>query len=278
LEKEALMSATPLRLPLKSREVEYPSSDGKPMAETDLHRDEMVYVIEALQEHFRDAPDVYVSGNLLLYYVEGKPRFSISPDVLVAKGVADAKARRDVYKVWEEGQVPCWVLEVTSKTTRAEDLRKKKDLYRDLGVEEYFLFDPREEYLDPSLQGFRLSQARGGTYRPLPLQADGSLVSSVLGVVFRREGERLRLSQVRTGETYLRSSEKDLARRTAEEQALREAAARREAEERASREVEARREAEERAVREADARREAEQRAARLEAELARLRRSLGQD
>lgn len=73
------MSAIPLRRPLKNREVEYPSSDGKPMAESDLHRDEMFYVIQALQEHFRDAEDVYVSGNLLLYYVEGEPRFASLP-------------------------------------------------------------------------------------------------------------------------------------------------------------------------------------------------------
>ncbi|HEX2223937.1 MAG TPA: Uma2 family endonuclease [Thermoanaerobaculia bacterium] len=239
------MSATPLRLPLKSREVEYPSSDGKPMAETGLHRSEMMYAIEALQEHFLDVPDVYVSGNLLLYYVEGDPRRSISPDVLVAKGVADAKTCRDVYKVWEEGQAPCWVLEVTSKSTRTEDLRKKMDLYRDLGVEEYFLFDPREEYLHPSLQGFRLARSRGSEYRPLPLDVDGSLVSPVLGVRLLREGQKLRLLHAGTGAAYLRTEEKSLARRQAEE----------------------------RASREAEARRQAEERAARLEAELARLRR-----
>jgi Uma2 family endonuclease len=208
------MSAIPLGRPLKSREVEYPSSDGKPMAETDLHRDEMTYVIEALQEHFRAAPDVYVSGNLLLYYVEGEPRYSISPDALVTKGLADAKIRRDIYKLWEEGRPPCWVMEVTSRSTRQEDLRKKKDLYRQLGVEEYFLFDPREEYLEPSLQGHRLIGGPGGEYRPIAPEDDGSLLSPVLGVLFRREGEGLRLFDARTGEPYLRASENvDRARR-----------------------------------------------------------------
>ena len=94
LEKEASMSAIPLGRPLKSREVEYPSSDGKPMAEIDLHRDEMIYVIEALQKHFRDAPDVYVSGNLLLYYVEGEPRYSISPDALSPPAAGELVVRR----------------------------------------------------------------------------------------------------------------------------------------------------------------------------------------
>jgi Uma2 family endonuclease len=174
------------------------------MAETDLHRDEMIYVIEALQKHFRDAPDIYVSGNLLLYYVEGEPRYSISPDALVAKGLADAKSRRDIYKVWEEGRSPCWVMEVTSRSTRQEDLRKKKDLYRQLGVEEYFLFDPREEYLEPSLQGFRLIGGPGGEYRPIVPEADGSLPSPLLGILFQLEGQSLRLVNTRTGEPYLR--------------------------------------------------------------------------
>ena len=210
------MSAIPLERPLRNREVEYPSSDGKPMAETDLHRDEMVYVIEALQDHFRSAEDVYVSGNLLLYFVEGNPHYSVSPDALVTKGLEDAKTRRDIYKVWEEGRAPCWVMEVTSKSTRAEDLRKKKELYCRLGVEEYFLFDPREEYLHPPLQAFRLAQGAGSEYWPVAPEADGSLVSSLLGIRFRHEGEGLRLINLQTGRLYLRAEEKERALQEAE--------------------------------------------------------------
>jgi Uma2 family endonuclease len=271
LEKEVSMSAIPLGRPLKSREVEYPSSDGKPMAETDLHRDEMVYVIEALQEHFLDVPDIYVSGNLLLYYVEGDPRYCVSPDALVAKGLAHAKSQRDTYKVWEEGRVPCWVMEVTSRSTRREDLRKKKDLYRQLGVDEYFLFDPREEYLVPSLQGFRLVNGPGGAageYWPVPPEEDGSLVSPALGILFRREGQGLRLLDARTGEPCLRARENVELRRQSEDRAKREALrAEREAE-RAEREAAARQEAETRAAQEAQARQA-------LEAEIAELRRQL---
>jgi Uma2 family endonuclease len=270
------MSAIPLARPLKNREVEYPSSDGKPMAETDFHRDEMIYVIEALQKHFRDALDVYVSGNLLLYYVEGEPRYSISPDALVAKGMADAKSRRDTYKVWEEGRVPYWVMEVTSRSTRQEDLRKKKDLYRQLGVEEYFLFDPREEYLTPSLQGFRLADGPGSEYRPVPPEPDGSLVSPTLGIVFRREEEGLRLFDARTGEPYLRALEESDARRQSDERARKEASRAEDAALRARQEsVRAQREAE-RAEQQAALREDAERRAAQLEAEIDRLRRRLG--
>lgn len=240
------MSAFPLR-----NEVEYPSSDGKPMAETDLHRDEMVYVIEGLRSHFRDAPDVYVSGNILLYYIEGDPRSSVSPDVLVAKGLSHAKERRDIYKVWEEGRPPSWVMEVTSRSTRLEDLDRKKGLYQRLGIEEYFLYDPRKEYLDPPLQGYRLS---GGRYQPISPEPDGSLVSQVLNMVLSWDESGLQLIDARTGEVLLSPAEEREAGESAEERAAQEAAARKTAEERLAQ--------------------EAEKRQA-LEEELARLRREL---
>lgn len=195
------MSAFPLK---RNHEVEYPESDGQPMAETDLHRDEMVYLIEALQGYFAGVPDVYVSGNLLLYYVEGDPRSSVSPDALVARGVDHAKEQRRIYKLWVEGQTPCCVFEVTSTKTRRDDLRRKKDLYERLGVAELFLYDPMEEYLLPSLQGFRLA---GTEYRPIEPERDGSLFSRSLGLSLKLEGSLIRLTDPKTGERLLRTSE-----------------------------------------------------------------------
>ncbi len=65
----------------------YPESDGKPMAETDKHRDLMTDFIQMLKQHFENVNDVYVSGNLFLYYEEGNPRKVIAPDVFVVFGV-----------------------------------------------------------------------------------------------------------------------------------------------------------------------------------------------
>ena len=104
-------------IPLRQRDpIDYPESDGKPMAETHVHLKEMVYLIEAFEEHFQDAADVYVGGNLLFYYVEGDPRSCTSPDCFVIRGTD--KALRRTWKLWEEGRVPCLVVEVTSRSTR----------------------------------------------------------------------------------------------------------------------------------------------------------------
>lgn len=73
--------------------VDYPSSDGEPMAETDLHRDEMVALIEALKRRYADRPDAYVAGNLLVYYEEGNPSARFTPDVMVVLGAAKRQRR-----------------------------------------------------------------------------------------------------------------------------------------------------------------------------------------
>src|SRR3990172_8736912 len=137
----------------KKKEIFYPESDGKPMAETDVHRDLMFDLIKLLKDFFHDKPDVYVSGNLFIYYKEGEPTASISPDCFVVKGVENYKRR--TYKIWEEGKRPDVVFELTSKKTKQEDQSKKKVIYQDkLKVKEYFLYDPLHDYLKPSLQGY----------------------------------------------------------------------------------------------------------------------------
>jgi Uma2 family endonuclease len=170
-------------------DVEYPGSDGKPMAETPLHMQVMWDLIQTLIAWFVPNPRVYVWGNMFLYYVPGDPRRNVSPDVMVVKGVHKEKSR-EVFKVWEEGQVPRVVIEVTSRKTRADDEEIKYHLYRDvLKVREYFLFDPKAQYLKPPLKGYRLLR---GVYEPIDA-VDGRLPSAELGLHLERHGKELRL-------------------------------------------------------------------------------------
>ncbi|HVR97611.1 MAG TPA: Uma2 family endonuclease [Thermoanaerobaculia bacterium] len=188
-------------IPLE-RDVIYPESDGRPMGESDLHRDEMWDLVYVLQRYYAGSPDVYVTGNLFFYYRQGDPRSVICPDVCVVKGVS--KHRRRIYKLWEEGQSPSFVIEVTSESTRREDLEDKKLRYAQLGVDEYFLHDPYGEYLRPRLQGLRL---QGGRYLPIEPASDGSLLSQVTGLTLRVEGHLLRLVETATGTPLLFAQE-----------------------------------------------------------------------
>jgi Uma2 family endonuclease len=204
----------------------YPTSDGRPMAETDRHRELMEDLIRTLEAFYATQPLVYVSGNLLIFYEQGNRRRHISPDVFVVKGVA--KHERLNYLVWEERKGPDVVIELTSSSTRREDVQTKHRLYRDtLRVKEYFLFDIFSDYLDPPLQGYRL---RGGDYhsiRPVRVR----LPSRVLGLHLERAGKDLRLYNPASGQWLPTEDE-----RTAEAEAR---AARAEAEiERLRRELE----------------------------------------
>jgi Uma2 family endonuclease len=174
--------------------VPYPTSDGKPMAETDWHRILMIDLIQTLEGWFAEDPKVYVSGNLLLFYVEGDQRRHLSPDVFVVKGVP--KHKRLYYLLWEEKKGPDVVIELTSKSTKNEDLRKKFLVYQDvLKVSEYFLFDPLGDYLKPPLQGYRL---KGGKYEPIA-PVKNRLVSPTLRLHLERDGENLRLYDPKSG-------------------------------------------------------------------------------
>jgi Uma2 family endonuclease len=181
--------------------VYYPEADGKPMAETDVHRDWMVRLIELLKFFFL-GKRVYVSGNLLIYYMEGDPKKSVAPDVFVVKN--SDPGRRRIFKIWEEGVGPVFVMEVTSKKTRREDLGIKKDLYARLNVLEYFFYDPLAEWLKPALQGYRLIN---GEYVLLESSADGDLASEQLGITFRLEGEGLALFDTASGKRLKSAAE-----------------------------------------------------------------------
>ncbi len=211
-------------------EVEYPSSDGEPMAESPLHRDVMLTAIATLADFFADDADVYVSGNMMMYYAEGNAKKWVSPDVFVTRGIPKLP-EREIYQVWREGKGPDAVIEVTSPTTSRIDMGRKFDLYGEvLKVPEYFLFDPRDRSLaGRALSGYRLID---GEYELIP-QIGGRVTSDVLGLQLEAIGEDLRFYDPRRG-IYLPTPAEirkalvmeKAARRTAEELAQREGSAR----------------------------------------------------
>jgi Uma2 family endonuclease len=220
-------------------QIHYPESDGKPMGETDLHREAMVRHIELLKDYYA-GQRVYVTGDLLVYYEQGNPRKFVVPDAFVVQGLAPKERR--VFKIWVEGKVPDVVVETTSRKTRRKDTVDKPELYARLGIKEYFLFDPAQDYLDPPLQGHRLV---GEAYERIDADAAGCLVSRELGLRLRVEEAVLQFYRVDTGERLLtRGEQKSLEAERADREAKR-------------------------ADREAEARRIAEAEVARLREELA---------
>ena len=174
--------------------IHYPDSDGEPLAESDFQFYPLTDTVRALGLHFADRPDVYVAGNMLVYYRVNDVSARLAPDVFVVFGVDDHLRRS--YFVWREGKAPDFVMEIASESTVSNDTGQKRDRYAQLGVSEYWRFDPTGECLEPLLQCDLLED---GQYRPVELSQDpdGTIRghSQLLGLdIYATPGEgRLRL-------------------------------------------------------------------------------------
>ena len=257
--------------------VEYPDSDGKPLPDSDFQLDDLTYARDRLRIYYyhqcgRD--DVYVAGNLFLYYQEGNRNAAVAPDIFVVLGVPNHKRRS--YRLWDEGRVPDFVLEITSSSTWEEDQGHKRELYRRLGVTEYWQYDPTGAHLQPVLQGLELA---AGEYVPIAARetAQGlpALASRVLGLELHATGDGLRFHDPVTDQ-YLPTSAEDAAARAVAEARADAAAARADAADARANAADARADAADaranaadtRADAEAQARTAAEARIAELEARL----------
>ena len=184
------------------RVLEYPESDGEPMAETPKHQQVMIDCMDTIRRHLREVPDVFIGGNMFLYYEEGNPRKNISPDVFMVHGVSQKDIR--TYKTWEQPSTLDFVLEVASPSTVENDLTVKKEIYATiLRVKEYYIYDPYHES-DPFFIGFRLV---GDTYQEIPFVAE-RLASEVLGLELGEYEGLLRLYNPVTSVWLLPSQER----------------------------------------------------------------------
>lgn len=154
--------------------------------------------------------------NMLVYDDPGNTLRHLAPDIFVAFGVEDRE--RDIYKLWED-ECPAFVLEVTSKSTRRKDERKKTR-YARWGVAEYYLYDPRGEYLKPALQGFELvgTRYRAVEAEVLPNGKRG-FASGTLGLGLFDDPSGLRFYDPRTARIL--STPREAEARAASEAALR---------------------------------------------------------
>jgi len=169
----------------------YIDSDGKPVGETPRHVLNFRYTLEPLERRYAHDPNVFVAGNMFVHYVQFDGNRHVSPDIFVVFGVPKVtEPERRSYRTWEEnGKGPDAIIELTSASTRDEDIETKFALYRDvLKVKEYFLFDPYGEYLRPRLQGHRLFRRQYRRIRPVR----GRLPSQVLGLHLEYDDDLLR--------------------------------------------------------------------------------------
>ena len=181
--------------------VRYPETDGQPMPDGYYQRDTLYGILHALKAHLKGR-DVYFGVDMFIYYREGREPMAVAPDVFAVVGVPMGKDR--VYRPSKHGgRLPDFVMEVLSPTTRHYDQTEKKELYRTLGVQEYFLFDSEAGPDDRAMWAYELD---GGDYKPMLLAGmvggEEEYKSGVLDLGFRRDGGRVRVRDLNTGLDY----------------------------------------------------------------------------
>lgn len=161
---------------------ELPYDDGETM-ESQRHVLQMQLLINTLLLLWAERQDVFVGGNMFVYYSLEQVRnkdFN-GPDVFVVLDVP--RRERKSWVIWEEGKGPDLVIELLSDSTAQQDKNEKKQVYQNrLRVPNYFWFDP----FSGEWAGFALQD---GIYVEIQPDAQNRLISQQLGLALvRREG------------------------------------------------------------------------------------------
>ena len=253
----------PIEAPAQTEEIVYPETDGMPLPDgpeqAPLYRE----IVSILELQF-SGPRTLVSGNTFIYYVEGDAGKRFAPDCYVVFDVDNPPvARRETYLLWRVGKAPDFALEIASHSTGSNDLGPKRELYAELGIGEYWRFDPTGgDFYGEALVGERLVDGEYVRFDTRQ-EPDGSVWghSPTLNLDLHWTEDRLRFYDPVT-ESYLLTQAEDRRRAEAERARADQAEA--------ERDFQA-----ELVARESAARRQAEDRAARAEAELEEMRRRL---
>ncbi|MXZ29240.1 MAG: Uma2 family endonuclease [Acidimicrobiia bacterium] len=214
-------------------DVAYPATLPE-MAESWLHTEVRIATYAALRGHFAGRPGCFVGSDFNVYYRPRPDSAFVVPDIFVSFGAnPDAIERAASYRVWDSG-APRFVLEITSKRTHRRNREVKPAIYLEMGVEEYWRFDPTGEFDTPALQGHRRTSS---AWAPIEVTPDGGRTlgrSRALGLDLHAEASRLRLRDPRTGLWLPDHNDARVERDAAEARATDAEAARRAAEDRAA--------------------------------------------
>ena len=223
------------------------------MGETALHIAVIRYLVDVLKWLFHQQV-CSVHQNLNFYVTDDEDEYPIAPDIAVIKGVPFALEIS--WRIGVTGPAPQVVFEIASESTWKRDLEEKPGMYAQIGMQEYYAFDPYEPPLPLSRRkGRRLfgwhRDASTGLMRQLTPRPDDSFWSPQLNSLLRPDGKYLRLYDSSGQRRFTKEEVGEAKAEAATERAEREAQARRAETERAEREAQARRAETERAEREA---------------------------
>lgn len=191
-------------------EIIYPEQREDDMGETSIHITLVANFLSILKLFFKSRADVFLSGNMNLYYEKGSPHKWFAPDLLIAFGVPNHD--RKTYKLWEEKVFPQVVFEVSSNRTWKNDISDKLEIYSELGAEEYYILDPEFAYLPAPMMAFH---RKGERLLSVPTE-NNRIFSPRLGLEIVRAENTFRLFNPKTNEFLLTLEESEERRKQTE--------------------------------------------------------------
>lgn len=178
----------------------YPDSDGKPMSDNTKQFQYIITIQVGLDSLFASDPNVFVTGDLLWYPVEGRPNIRNAPDVMVVFG--RPKGHRGSYRQWrEDGVAPQIAFEILSPGNTSIEMELKRSFYERYGIEEYVEYDPDRGTL-------KVWQRRGQSLKPVSFKREWK--SPRLGVTLKLEDDGELSLFHPDGRKFLRPVEIDL--------------------------------------------------------------------
>ena len=180
------------------------------MGETSFHADLVRYLMEVLTWMFQ-GQFYAIYENLNFYRTTDPKEYPIAPDIAIIKGIQQRPARS--WRIGKSGPAPQVAFEIASEETWRKDLTEKPGKYAEIGVQEYYAYDPLEPPLPRSgnrrLFGWQLNQQ---TMQAMTPDEKGALWSPYLDSWLVPDGAMLRLYD-RAGQLRLTHAE-DEARRS----------------------------------------------------------------
>ena len=170
----------------------YPTKEDL-MGESVLHAYLVRYLVLLLEYLFQG--QVFgVYNNLNFFQTDDPDEYPLAPDVAVVKGLPLQVVTS--WRLGKTGPAPQVVFEIASKKTWKKDREDKVRRYAEIGVEEYFLYDPTDPPLwrdiPHRLLGWRRDKARQQMYT-IPHDERGRLWSVQLDSWLVPDGDYLRL-------------------------------------------------------------------------------------
>lgn len=158
------------QVPLTARDVLHPQ-EGDHIWHDDPHENDRTYLKSGFKARLADAPGSLVLSDCGVdFNIPGVAHFR--PDIAVLADVY-RHASWTIFNIAEEGARPLLVIEITSPSTRDNDLVKKVDDYQRGGVPWYLIVDVTTTDEDERRIEFILYHKVGRGYRRIPLNDQG---------------------------------------------------------------------------------------------------------